>query len=766
MQTDTNPNYAAVYDVNLSEWNTMTDLDSAQQLAEKPMFGSTSTLLGLQQKVGKEDEACRSECEKKFHGTVADYQRAACLSGCQLGLGGTSKAGATFSPPAGVSSAIGTCNVLTKKGPQYCKGWSDTGCCSHLAPVNSKSALSQSVANDCNTKIPTTASGHCICADGGKTAVVDCGHPEFNCNQACAPAAKRGYTYDQTPKDCTLSASYPYLIPCGQKGYCYDGVKDETYTTYFEDGEACPANRAVGSSSYYLRQSGRSPSCSPASQYTVPFCPDPQYGEFLKQGCKQGNTVTSCLATVNQGWRADKTLCKTNHGPVSSGGDGTAVLKPCFIDTIVSWGNGTCSLSTCGPKGGQPCSTMDACAAKKGQWTGHVHCSYNNVPGLNIFPQDVKKIKPSRALYFYTAPPPAGPSNQQYFADPITSMSTGSDGVLYIYTHMNPGTASGGGPVATGTIAGPIKIPAKYASCFTNATTIYIAPAPGTVPEGFATMRRRGWEGFTARPQAAGAVAPPAAPAATACTPPPSTNSFEVHHGSYLGSGKDVIPMLRNITVERAKAICQQTPGCAGFTFHTDDPSKGVWFKSSATLASSGTTAPQWTSYTLVAGHSSTAPLGKGSSAPAQTQHLPKGMVAVPTGQQLAAACSTAANCSGGGTGAQIRKKLHMTEAARKKAQQAAMAAAVKSQAQWHGALSELNTIRGALPESQQQLAEKMEEYRALYEQIGEDRGMNVQLGAMLQDGHYSVNQANAGYYIWFILAISIMLAAIRQLNK
>ena len=56
--------------------------------------------------------------------------------------------------------------------------------------------------------------------------------------------------------------------------------------------------------------------------------------------------------------------------------------------------------------------------------------------------------------------------------------------------------------------------------------------------------------------------------------------------------------------------------------------------------------------------------------------------------------------------------------------------------------------------------------YRDLYQQIGEDQTMNTQLSAMLQDGHYSVNKATSGYYIWFILAISIMLAALRQLNR
>ncbi len=838
MQTDMSPNYAAVYGVNLSEWDEMLGLDSAQQGAEKALAGATGDLLKQQAKVGAEDKQCRAECKKKYNEPITDYQLAACLSGCQLGLSGTSTARATFTPPTGTVSSIGTCNALTQKGPQYCKGWADTGCCSHLAPVNASSALSQSVAGNCNTNIPSTASGHCICADGGVTAVVDCGHPEFNCNQACAPEAKRGYTYDQTPQDCTLSSDYPYLIACGQKGYCYDGVKDETYTTYYEDGEACPANRAVGDTTYYLRQSGRAPYCSPASQYTVPFCPDPRYGEFIKQGCKQPNTVTSCLATVNTGWRPDKTLCSKNHGPTISGGDGTAVLQPCFIDNIVSWGKGMCSVATCGPKNVHPCKLMETCLTQKGEWTGHVHCSFNNVPGLNIFPQDVKKIKRSPALYFYTAPPPGG---DKFFADPITSMSTGSDGVLYIYTHMNPGTASGGGPIASGAgqrgagaTAGPIRIPAKYASCFTNATTIYVAPTPGTAPEPFTNIQE-GLTGASPGPNlesaAAGgmdcpsrfphlleyapqgryycyeqsdgnttgrgglcncdcpdcgknsnfspctaykarckgkpsAPAPAPTPNAPGCSPPPTGNSFEVHHGSYIAQGENVIPMMQNITVEKAKSICQQTPGCAGFTFLTEKPSGGIWFKTSSTLTSSGSTAPQWTSYLLTGGHTSNAPLGKPDAGITTAGLLPPGMVMVPTGPQLSATCSNAANCSGGGTGAHIRKNLSKATAKQKKLEAAALADAVESQANWHAVLSELNTIRGALPGTQQQLAEKMALYRDLYQQIGEDQTMNTQLSAMLQDGHYSVNKATSGYYIWFILAISIMLAALRQLNR
>ncbi|MEE8308720.1 MAG: hypothetical protein V3R81_15750, partial [Gammaproteobacteria bacterium] len=52
MQTDMSPNYAAVYGVNLSEWDEMLGLDGAQQGAEKALAGATGDLLKQQAKVG------------------------------------------------------------------------------------------------------------------------------------------------------------------------------------------------------------------------------------------------------------------------------------------------------------------------------------------------------------------------------------------------------------------------------------------------------------------------------------------------------------------------------------------------------------------------------------------------------------------------------------------------------------------------------------------------------------------------------------------
>ena len=488
---------AAVTNLNLHEYSQMENSDAALQAAQQAYNAASGEFYGLFEKMGKAVLDCRSNCSKKYSGLVDRYERDACLAGCNMSVPGVETETSPVLGPHGASTTISSCNALQSKGPQYCKGWTQTSCCSHLAPQDTTSGfakdLMSKVASDCNTTIPAGVSGWCTCSDGSKTGIVDCGHPTFNCNEACAPASTKPYTYDQPAKDCSLTDQYPYLISCGQKGYCYDGLRDETYTTYFEEGEACPANRVVAGTTYFLRQSGRSGYCD-AGEYTVPFCPDPHYESFPTRlpvtgtACSSPNTRQSCIQTVHPGWRPDTTLCKTKNP--------NFVQQPCFIDPVRSWdpppmtcktyqgGASTGSKLVCYRQsdaacipaptvdGAHKCMTGDTLVDNpgKGNGTGHVYTTFNSVPGLNIYAADVDKIRESPALYFYTVPPPKGPYNESFYADPITSMTKDGNGTLYIHTQMNPG----------GGKAGPVKIPAQYADCFDGAAVLYIGPKPGT----------------------------------------------------------------------------------------------------------------------------------------------------------------------------------------------------------------------------------------------------------------------------------------------
>ena len=491
---------AAVSNLNLHEYSAMQDADTSLKAAQSNYNAASGEFYGLFEKMGKAVLNCRKDCNSKYSGLVDKYQRDACLAGCNMSVPGVADESSSVLGPHGERTRIASCSGLQDKGPQYCKSWTQTDCCSHLGPEDTTSSFAKGlvskVASDCNTPIPSGASGWCTCSDGSKTGIVDCGHPAFSCNEACAPASKRPYTFDQAPKDCTLTDQYPYLVSCSQKGYCYDGLKDETYTTYFEEGEACPSTREVAGTPYYLKQSGRSGYCAPADQFTVPFCPDPQYDSFPTRlpktgtACSSPNTRESCIQTAHPGWRPDASLCVKKNP--------SFVQKPCFIDPIRSWDPPPTSCKTyqggastgftmvcyrekdasclppidAGGVGNWKCQPGDTLVNNpgKGNGTGHVYTTFNSVPGLNIYAGDVDKIRESPALYFYTVPPPKGPYNESFYPDPITSMTKDNNGTLYIHTQMNPGNGK----------AGPVKIPAQYANCFDGAAVLYIGPKPGT----------------------------------------------------------------------------------------------------------------------------------------------------------------------------------------------------------------------------------------------------------------------------------------------
>jgi hypothetical protein len=48
----------------------------------------------------------------------------------------------------------------------------------------------KSADHDCGLMVDTNMSGYCECADGTITARVNCGHPQYTCEEACAPSGK------------------------------------------------------------------------------------------------------------------------------------------------------------------------------------------------------------------------------------------------------------------------------------------------------------------------------------------------------------------------------------------------------------------------------------------------------------------------------------------------------------------------------------------------------------------------------------------------
>ncbi len=216
------PRRTPVSNLNLREYSQMENSNSQLERARQAFATTEGQFYGLFEEMGEAVLNCRAGCNKKYSGLVDRYQRDACLAGCNMSVPGIEAETATVLGPRGSETTISSCRALEDKGPQYCKSWTQTSCCSHLAPPDTTSGfatdLMSKVASDCNTPIPAGVSGWCTCSDGSKTGIVDCGHPVFNCNEACAPASKKPYTYDQAPKDCALTDRYPYLVSCGQKG--------------------------------------------------------------------------------------------------------------------------------------------------------------------------------------------------------------------------------------------------------------------------------------------------------------------------------------------------------------------------------------------------------------------------------------------------------------------------------------------------------------------------------------------------------------------
>ena len=68
-----------------------------------------------------------------------------------------------------------------------CQKWVQTLNCKGDGPLDTGTAFKQAStgAGKCSTSIPKGASGYCLCKDGSKKGMVDCGHAPFTCNDVC-----------------------------------------------------------------------------------------------------------------------------------------------------------------------------------------------------------------------------------------------------------------------------------------------------------------------------------------------------------------------------------------------------------------------------------------------------------------------------------------------------------------------------------------------------------------------------------------------------
>lgn len=182
----------ATDDLNETEYQTMKIMTGALDQDLTTGAGDAAAFYELYNKAGKEVKDCYKTCKDEYPGgDLTTYQLDACNAGCQLALpniGGIDNVEYR-------GRTITTCDQIgepPQEGPQYCTTFKPTQGCSMWGPPDTSSAataLSQEVSNNCNTTIPSDRSGTCMCANGTQNGPVDCGHPLYTCNQACAPTS-------------------------------------------------------------------------------------------------------------------------------------------------------------------------------------------------------------------------------------------------------------------------------------------------------------------------------------------------------------------------------------------------------------------------------------------------------------------------------------------------------------------------------------------------------------------------------------------------
>ena len=85
-----------------------------------------------------------------------------------------------------LSSTPGGC---APPSPSCCKGWVQTLDCQGDGPIDTGSdyKLDHTGKGFCTTTINPGSSGYCLCADGSKQNIVNCGHEPFVCEDVCKP---------------------------------------------------------------------------------------------------------------------------------------------------------------------------------------------------------------------------------------------------------------------------------------------------------------------------------------------------------------------------------------------------------------------------------------------------------------------------------------------------------------------------------------------------------------------------------------------------
>ena len=220
------------------------------------------------------------------------------------------------------------------KSEDCCQKWVQTLNCKGDGPLDTGTAFKQSSTGvgKCTTSIPEGASGYCLCKDGTKKGMVDCGHAPFTCNDVCKdnctaappkppPPAPKPPPPPPAPKGCSLPSSFGVGVVGGGTIPCMDG-------SLLESGKNCDVKCDSG----YKVLSG-------TSQYSC------NNGELTRGTLQCGPINCKIPASLGKGIRA---AAFKGCSPGSSLGAG----KTCSVDCDAGYkgdgGAGTYSCSSAG----------------------------------------------------------------------------------------------------------------------------------------------------------------------------------------------------------------------------------------------------------------------------------------------------------------------------------------------------------------------------------------------------------------------------------
>ena len=384
------------------------------------------------------------------------------------------------------------------------------------------------------------------------------------------------------------------------------------------------------------------------------------------------------------------------------------VQEPCYIDPIV-------------------------------KWEGDTAFTKFNPQGVKIYSRDAPFLRGSASLYFYTALP----KGSNLYGNAITRSVNDSNGNLYLFVET-----------------GFIRIPASAASCFDNSTILYIGPVPGTKYTYSNDYRYVGgkigkWGGQCKCPDGSLYV----------------VGDNHNHCGSLACTGGTVISCGKNGAKNAGKTgwavTCDPGPGTQeGFSVR-----EGLTGGSLLPLGASCSKAAQCSSGACDIAGQYTDQTSGGSckdrcidatrtKCPSLGKSAPPGLSQVPSGSDLVNTCKGAFPYPDDSAELAKRKKTRDQENAE------LLSIAQQVQGKLDSAHRQLNTIGGSIPNKTQQMRGDLKKYRQIYDQLQKSKKTQVTLTAMMEDGEAIVSHSSLSYYIWLVLAISLLIAAIRQSNK